>query len=167
MIPKYTMISILKHQKTHNFSKYDTVTAETDENHILIIEDEQGRKELSLENPVYSLGRDRNCNIRLISQFVSRRHATLVRLPKQTQPNSYYYRIVDGDAYGRPSSNGITINGHKISAHNLKHGDEICFGPKIRAIYYILKNSTYPGLRDIGENDITLTNPVGNEEIST
>ena len=59
--------------------------AANNENHLLIIEDHQGRKKFFLEDPVYSIGRDRDCNIRLFSQFVSRYHATLVRLPR---PNS-------------------------------------------------------------------------------
>ena len=94
--------------------------AANNENHLLIIEDHQGRKKFFLEDPVYSIGRDRDCNIRLFSQFVSRYHATLVRLPR---PNSqrYYYRIVDGDAKGKPNSNGLIINGQKIPTHNLRN----------------------------------------------
>lgn len=135
------------------------MTAEKSENHLLIIEDDQGRKEFPLTNPIYSIGRDKNCNIRLISQFVSRHHATLVRLPRKNSIDSYYYRIVDGDPKGRPSSNGLMINGRKIPAHDLKNEDEIIFGPQVRAIYYLLKNTNPSGHTDASEYDITLINP--------
>ncbi|HLP89237.1 MAG TPA: FHA domain-containing protein [Nostocaceae cyanobacterium] len=141
-------------------SNYLSMAAEPNENHLLIIEDDQGRKEFPLENPVYSIGRDRDCNIRLMSQFVSRHHATLVRLPRKNGSQSFYYRIVDGDAKGRPSSNGLMINGRKIPAHDLKNEDEIVFGPQVRAIYYLLKNNQRTGQADSSdEYDITLINP--------
>lgn len=129
------------------------MATENQESHLLIIQDDQGRKEFTLQQTIYSLGRGRDCNIRLISQFVSRRHATLVRMPKTQKGNStnnYYYRIVDGDATGKPSANGIIINGRKTSVHNLKNEDEIVFGPTVRAIYYdnckkkITGNKGYP-----------------------
>ncbi|HEY9801866.1 MAG TPA: FHA domain-containing protein [Leptolyngbyaceae cyanobacterium] len=140
------------------------MTAETQENHLLILEDDQGRKEFSLDKPLYSIGRDKEANIRLVSQFVSRRHATLVRLPKGND-NSYYYRIVDGDGKGKPSSNGLMINGRKIPAHDLKNEDEIVFGPKVRAIYYLLKNTQRSGQTDASEYDITLINPGMTEDL--
>jgi pSer/pThr/pTyr-binding forkhead associated (FHA) protein len=126
------------------------------QNHILILEDDQGRKEFTLDGPVYSIGRDQRCDIRLFSQFVSRRHATLVRLPRED--GSFYYRIVDGDSKGKPSANGLLINGRKIPAHDLKNEDEVVFGPQVRAIYYMLKRETMPsGPPD--EYDITLISP--------
>jgi pSer/pThr/pTyr-binding forkhead associated (FHA) protein len=136
-----------------------SMAPEINESHLLIIEDDQGRKEFPLENPIYSIGRDRDCNIRLASQFVSRRHATLVRLPRQHSSQSYYYRIVDGDAKGKPSANGMMINGRKMPAHDLKNEDEIVFGPQVRAIYYLLKNHQRSGQTDSTEYDITLINP--------
>ncbi|PMB30685.1 peptide-binding protein [Fischerella thermalis CCMEE 5208] len=136
------------------------MAAENHESHILIVEDDQGRKEFTLERPIYSIGRDRECDIRLVSQFVSRRHATLVRLPRDDNSKSYYYRIVDGDAKGKPSSNGLMINGRKLAAHDLKNEDEVVFGPQVRAIYYLLKRDTMPpGQADVSEYDITLINP--------
>ncbi|MCC5639308.1 FHA domain-containing protein [Nostoc sp. CHAB 5844] len=136
-----------------------SMAPETNESHLLILEDDQGRKEFPLENSVYSIGRDRDCNIRLVSQFVSRRHATLVRLPREQNSHSYYYRIVDGDAKGKPSANGLMINGRKIPAHDLKNEDEIVFGPQVRAIYYLLRNTQRSGQTDSSEYDITLINP--------
>lgn len=148
----------------YTISKHLSMAAELSENHLLIIEDDQGRKEISLQDPVYSIGRDRNCNIRLISQFVSRHHATLVRLPRKNTNHSYYYRIVDGNPKGKPSSNGLMINGRKLPAHDLKNEDEIVFGPQVRAIYYLLKNTHSSRQTDASEYDITLINPGMTEE---
>lgn len=127
-----------------------------DHNHLLIVEDDRGRKEVLLKAPVYSIGRDQQSDIRLASQFVSRRHATLVRLPRQD--GSYYYRIVDGDAKGKGSSNGLLINGRKLAAHDLENEDEIVFGPQVRARYYQLRRDTQPS-GPLDPFDITLINP--------
>jgi pSer/pThr/pTyr-binding forkhead associated (FHA) protein len=127
-----------------------------DQNHLLIVEDDKGRKEFPLEGSVYSIGRDPKCDIRLYSQFVSRRHATLVRRPRED--GSFFYRIVDGDFKGKPSANGLLINGRKLQAHELQDEDEIVFGPQVRAIYYVLKrDSILTGPPD--EFDITLISP--------
>ncbi|WP_088240921.1 FHA domain-containing protein [Calothrix rhizosoleniae] len=134
-------------------------------NHLLIVEDDQGRKEFTLIHPLYSIGRDRHNDIRLISQFVSRRHATLIKCVEQGDPQSYYYRIVDGDGKGKNSVNGLMINGRKMANHDLQNEDEIVFGPQVRAIYYLLKNDTGPvGNTDSSEYDITLINPGMTEE---
>jgi pSer/pThr/pTyr-binding forkhead associated (FHA) protein len=138
-------------------------TSEPHQNHLLIIEDNKGRREFILDSPVYSIGRDPKCDIRLISQFVSRRHATLVQLPNED--GTYYYRIVDGNLKGKPSANGLLINGRKLQAHDLEDEDKIVFGPQVYAIYYLLKRdavSTVPP----DEFDITLISPnmVGDPE---
>lgn len=159
---------ILINHSASDSSKDAPMAAETNESHLLILEDDQGRKEFTLDQPVYSIGRDRDCNIRLVSQFVSRRHATLVRLPREhnsQNSHSYYYRIVDGDAKGRPSSNGLMINGRKMPAHDLKNEDEIVFGPQVRAIYYLLRNTERSGQTDSSEFDITLINPGMTEDM--
>ncbi len=105
--------------------------------HILIIEDDKGRREVTLDADLYSIGRDPQCDIRLISQFVSRRHATLVQLP--SEDGGFYYRILDGNAQGKGSANGLVINGHRLLAQDLKNEDEVVFGPQVRAIYYLLR----------------------------
>jgi pSer/pThr/pTyr-binding forkhead associated (FHA) protein len=66
---------------------------------------------------------------------------------------------VDGDAKGKASSNGLMINGRKIPNHDLRNEDEIVFGPQVRAIYYLLKNTQRLGQTDSSEYDITLINP--------
>ena len=131
---------------------------------ILIVEDSQGRREIILDGSVYSIGRDPRCDIRLSSQFVSRHHATLVQLPDE-EGIFYYYRIVDGNLKGKPSANGMLINGRKLQAHNLKNEDEIVFGPQARAIYYQLKRDTTSAI-PLDEFDITLISPNMIEEDS-
>ena len=123
---------------------------------ILIVEDSQGRREITLDASVYSLGRDPKCDIRLASQFVSRHHATLVQLPKDDETN--YYRIVDGNLKGKPSANGMLINGRKVQARDLANEDEIVFGPQARAIFYQLERDTFSGVAP-DEFDITLISP--------
>ncbi|NEQ34492.1 MAG: FHA domain-containing protein [Leptolyngbya sp. SIO4C5] len=123
---------------------------------ILIVEDSKGRREIILDGSVYSIGRDPKCDIRLSSQFVSRHHATLVQLPRDDE--TFYYRIVDGNLKGKPSANGMMINGRKIQAHDLKNEDEIVFGPQARAIYYQLRRDSGSTLPP-DEFDITLISP--------
>jgi len=135
-------------------------------NHILMVEDDRGRKEYILTEPAYSIGRDQACNIRLNSLFVSRRHATLLRLPKQD--GSYYYRILDGDGQGNTSSNGLIINGRKMVGHELRDKDEVVFGPLVKAIYYQMKPDTLvPSgpISDPYDYGITLINPRNNAPI--
>jgi pSer/pThr/pTyr-binding forkhead associated (FHA) protein len=136
---------------------------QSNQNHLLIIEDDKGRKEFPLRGDVYSIGRDPKSDIRLFSQFVSRRHATLVR--RLREDGSPYYRIVDGNLKGKPSANGLMINGRKLQAHDLEDEDEVVFGPQVSAKYYLLKSDPLPtGPPD--EFDITLISPgmVGDPE---
>ncbi len=124
--------------------------------HLLIIEDDKGRREYTLDSPVYSIGRDPKCDIRLVSQFVSRRHATLVQLPHED--GSYYYRIVDGNLKGKPSANGLLINGRKLQAHDLSDQDRVIFGPQVQATYYLLRRDAIK-TEVPDEYDITLISP--------
>jgi pSer/pThr/pTyr-binding forkhead associated (FHA) protein len=132
------------------------MSLEPKQNHLLIIEDDKGRREFILDAPHYSIGRDPKCDIRLVSQFVSRRHATLVQLTQDD--GSFTYRIVDGNAKGRPSANGLLINGRKLQAHDLTNEDEVVFGPKVRAIYYLLRRDAVVTVPP-DEFDITLISP--------
>lgn len=106
---------------------------------ILMVEEDKGRREISLENIVYSIGRSTHSDICICSNFVSRYHATLVR--ENLEDGSYYYRIIDGDSQGKKSSGGILVNGRKIETHNLEHEDKIVFSPAVKATYYRLSNN--------------------------
>jgi tetratricopeptide (TPR) repeat protein len=100
---------------------------------MLIVEDDMGQREISLSGPEYTIGRDPQNSICLRSQFVSRFHAVLQRLD---QPDgSYTYRLLDGDVKGKPSTNGLQVNGYKQLRSDLKTGDLIVFGPKAQATY--------------------------------
>ncbi len=141
------------------------MAAPTNSNHLLIIEDDKGRREFTLEEAVYSIGRDPKSDIRLFSQFVSRRHATLVR--RQREDGSPYYRIVDGNLKGKPSANGLLINGKKLQAHDLQDEDEVVFGPQVSAKYYLLKRVDPNPTGPPDEFDITLISPgmmIGDQE---
>ncbi len=125
--------------------------------HLLIIEDDNGRKEFPLKEEVYSIGRDPKSDIRLHSQFVSRRHATLVR--RHREDDSLYYQIIDGNLKGKASVNGLLINGRKLQAHDLQDEDEVVFGPQVSAKYYLLKSSDPNPTGPPDEFDITLISP--------
>lgn len=127
------------------------------QSHLLIIEDDKGRREFVLDGPTYAIGRDPSCDIRLVSQFVSRRHATLVQLVNDD--GTYCYRIVDGNLKGKPSANGLVINERKRLAHDLQSEDEIVFGPNVRAIYYLLQTDTAALSEPHDDFDITLIHP--------
>jgi len=113
--------------------------------HLLIVEDDKGRRVFTLEDPLYSIGRTSDVDIRLFSQFVSRRHATLVR--REREDGSVYYRIVDGNLKGKPSAKGLIINGQKLQAHDLEDEDEIVFGSQVSAKYYIVKKEERGGVK--------------------
>lgn len=127
------------------------------QDHLLIVEDDKGRRGFVLKEPTYTVGRDPKCDLRLVSQFVSRFHATLHRV--EQADGHYGYRIQDGDLEGKPSSNGLLINGRKRSQHDLQHEDKIVFGPQARATYYLLERGTIQ-TEPPDEFDITLIFPL-------
>ena len=126
------------------------------EEHILILTDGKGRREIQLKNETYSLGRGVQCDIVLQSQFVSRHHATLVR--RKTDDNSCY-RIIDGDTKGKTSVNGLLIEGKKVRFHDLQNGDKVVFGPQVEAIYEYRQYDLFPTIPPDDPYDITLIDP--------
>ncbi|MDB9312438.1 FHA domain-containing protein [Spirulina sp. CS-785/01] len=133
------------------------MAAKKQQEHLLIIEDEQGRRSIPLGDATYSLGRDQSCDIPLSSQFVSRRHAILNR--RIRDDGTSYYQIVDGDEKGNKSVNGLLINGRKMPNHNLKHGDEVVFGPQVFAIYQMRQKEVSASGSSDDPFDITLIDP--------
>jgi pSer/pThr/pTyr-binding forkhead associated (FHA) protein len=125
--------------------------------HLLFVEDNKGRREVILRHPSYSIGRSPDCDIRLRSQFVSRYHATLHR--RLREDGSSYYQIVDGDETGKPSVNGLMIDGRKVRTQDLRHGDEIIFGPQVFAIYQFRQRDKFPTMPTHDPFDITLIDP--------
>jgi pSer/pThr/pTyr-binding forkhead associated (FHA) protein len=124
--------------------------------HILVIEDDQGRREFVLDQPEYSIGRDPKCSLRIMSQFVSRHHANLIRCDRED--GGSYYQIVDGDDTGKPSVNGLMINGHKEDNYTLQNEDVVVFGPQVKATYYTSRTDPLSA-EQIDEFDITLISP--------
>ena len=117
---------------------------------ILIIKDNQGSKEYVLKDASrYLIGRDAQCDIRLLSHFVSRKHATLERC--EATDGTLYYQIADGNN-GKASANGLIINGRKRELHILRDQDEIVFGPDVSITYTVLNEKK-------DEFDITLITP--------
>jgi diguanylate cyclase (GGDEF)-like protein len=108
--------------------------------HVLVIEDQKARRIISLEEQVYSIGRESTNEIIIYDRVVSRHHATLLKIKKNPNGDHYCYRIIDGDLEGNHSTNGLLINGNGQESHDLKHGDVVTFGGKARASYYILSN---------------------------
>jgi len=102
---------------------------------MLVIEDDWGKREVLLEREQYHLGRDPKNDIQLNSKFVSRHHAVLTRSIRED--NSEAYQIIDGDRGGKPSTNGLLINGQKCRSWELRSEDVVVFGPRVQATFQI------------------------------
>ncbi|MDX2272427.1 MAG: FHA domain-containing protein [Cyanobacteriota bacterium] len=103
--------------------------------HVLVIDDDAGRRSLDLSGITCTIGRDPSNAIVLNSSGVSRQHAILLRVP--TANGQFFYRIFDGNAEGKRSTNGILVNGQRCASHDLRDGDHISFGSNVEAQYYI------------------------------
>lgn len=103
--------------------------------HLLLIEDQQGKRTVALEAATCTIGRDENNSILLVSETISRNHAILLRVTTP-QAITHQFRIVDGNLQGQRSTNGISINGKRSYSHNLVHGDVIVFGGNTMARYF-------------------------------
>lgn len=100
---------------------------------LLVVEDVGGQYEIELESDRYTIGRDPKNDICLKSQFASRYHAVLQRVNGENE--RYGYTISDGNLDGKPSTNGLWVDGRKQQSCTLKSGDLIVFGPQVRATY--------------------------------
>src|SRR5437667_11937900 len=69
-----------------------------------------------LDKPILLLGRHQECDIQLASRKISRRHCCIA------QVNNY---LIVRDLC---STNGIRINGVRVTEGNLKPGDELTIG---------------------------------------
>ncbi len=123
--------------------------------HILVIEDQKARRIVALEEATYAVGRESSNDIVIYDSVVSRRHATLLRIKNTPRPDSYSYRIINGDLEGNKSTNGLIINGQTCEIHDLKHGDVVLFGSQAKVSYYILSTAL----------EIALFNPLDPNQI--
>lgn len=121
--------------------------------HILVIEDEKSRRIVSLEETIYSIGRDATNAIVIYDRQVSRFHATILR-EEDASNQQTSYKVIDGDLRGNISTNGVVVNGKPSLSHTLKHGDVIRFGEKAKALYYILSD---PSVISLFKNNEELT----------
>lgn len=101
--------------------------------HLLTVNDDRGVETFILEASVYSIGRDPSNAIVIHTDAVSRQHAILLRVPNPDK--TYRYAIQDGNLEGKPSVNGIIINGLPAKKHILEDGDEIVIGGKVTLTY--------------------------------
>ncbi len=108
--------------------------------YILVLEDSNCRRSISLEESQYSLGRHSSNSIIIYSKQVSRKHATLIKKFNR-KTNEECFWILDGDLDGVKSRNGIFVNGEKCSFHELKDGDLINFGCEVNASYHTVSIS--------------------------
>ncbi|PSF38363.1 diguanylate cyclase [Aphanothece hegewaldii CCALA 016] len=105
--------------------------------HVLVVEDQKSKRIVSLKESTYSIGRDPTSSIILYDRQVSRHHATLLRVTDY-QNHQEYYRIIDGSLQGKKSTNGLTVNGKYCFSQELKTGDAIRFGSKVKASYHLI-----------------------------
>lgn len=99
---------------------------------LLVISQGGKRQEISISR-AYSVGRNPQADIKLVSIHASREHGIFTRIYDESDKSSFY-RIVDY------SSNGINVNGAKIKGYqNLYHGDLIGF-PGCEIYYYELQD---------------------------
>jgi signal transduction histidine kinase/pSer/pThr/pTyr-binding forkhead associated (FHA) protein len=127
--PKLTLVKIVIEQKSQAIQ------------HLLIIEDEKGKRTITLKSATCSIGRDLSSSIILHSNQISRQHAILLRTTVP-ETDGYLFRLIDGNLQGKRSTNGIVVNGQPCTSHDLNHGDEIVFGGEVRARYYTSMNPT-------------------------
>ncbi|WP_298976884.1 EAL domain-containing protein [uncultured Thermosynechococcus sp.] len=104
-----------------------------------MIEDRAGRRTIRLEANTYTIGRHPSNSIVLKSPMISRQHAVLLRIVDPNTGN-FLFRLVDGNLEGKPSVNGITVNGKRCQSCILKHCDVIVFGGEVRARYHVVAN---------------------------
>jgi diguanylate cyclase (GGDEF)-like protein len=112
-------------------------------NHILVIDAPNLRRTISLEASTYSIGRHAGNSIAIVSQKLSRKHATIIKKNEDGDCGDSFC-IIDGDLERNRSKNGIFVNGRKCLEHELKHGDLINLSDDIRMSYYIVNQSNNP-----------------------
>lgn len=108
------------------------------DSHVLVIHDQPEPRQFHLKSATYSLGRDKHNSIVVPNRAISRQHAILLRMPLPAKAG-YRYRIIDGNAAGKPSLNGISVNGVECTHHDLLPGDLILIGGLIQIEYQVLK----------------------------
>ena len=99
----------------------------------LEIDDGTSYRSYVLSGEYYDIGRDNSCLISISNQYISGHHAILRRIYDADIAGGFTYQIIDGKGEGFYSTNGIFVNEKRIQKHNLKSGDIIKLGPKVKA----------------------------------
>ncbi len=102
---------------------------------VLIMQTQEGSRFIDLQEVVETIGRSIDNSIHIPDRYLSRHHAYLVRVPDPIT-DSYTYCLFDGDRNAHSlSANGVFVNSTQVRSHLLQTGDEIYFGPNVRAIF--------------------------------
>ncbi len=109
--------------------------------HLLLVRDDDGERTVELHAASSSIGRDPRNSIVLHSREVSRQHAILMRVTPLGK-DEHEFRLIDGNLQGKPSTNGLFINGKQRTSHTLHHGDEVVFGAQVEARYFQVEEGT-------------------------
>lgn len=97
-----------------------------------------------LKKPIHTIGRNKDCDVIIPFQSVSRVQCTFIWRYNNGDP---FYQLIDGDRDRRkPSSNGVFVNSHRVSEiwERLDHGDTITFGAASIRILYCLTGKVNP-----------------------
>lgn len=102
---------------------------------VLVVQDLRDVQAYRLDRLLLTVGRSKQADIQIVSQEVSRIHATLLRV--RNRHGDPQYRLIDGDArQQKPSQNGIYVNGERVRSCDLKNRDEIVFCRRSKARFF-------------------------------
>ncbi|MEM9003688.1 MAG: EAL domain-containing protein [Cyanobacteria bacterium P01_F01_bin.86] len=119
----------------------------TDAKGIILFKDRANIIVEVLTQKIYTIGRFSSNDIFLTSRGVSRSHASIYFLDNR-------FWIIDGNLKGETSTNGLLVNGQKISIHKLSQYDIVTFCKNVYAIFI-----EYPSdLESVDEFENTIRN---------
>jgi pSer/pThr/pTyr-binding forkhead associated (FHA) protein len=105
--------------------------------HLLRIFEASQTRHIRLDQEQYLIGRSSHNDIVIDHRAISRQQAVLQRVSVGSS-EEYCYRLQDGRALQRPSTNGTTINCLQYQEKDLQSGDKIIFGTVIYAVYEVI-----------------------------
>ncbi|MGA1474988.1 MAG: FHA domain-containing protein [Prochlorothrix sp.] len=122
----------------------------TSEVNILVVQDLRKTRAYKLDRLLLTVGRSKQADIQILSQEVSRIHATLLRV--RNAHGDPQYRLIDGDARRQqPSQNGTFVNGQRVRSYDLKNRDEISFCSRSKARFFQFSDQMDPNLETPSE----------------
>ncbi|PSR17720.1 GGDEF domain-containing protein [filamentous cyanobacterium CCP3] len=97
--------------------------------HVLVVKGRETQEVYFLPNNRYTIGRNNDNDIQILSKGVSRYHATLYK-----RKGTFW--IIDGSTNGTPSTNGLLINQKACKSSKIKSGDTISFCSDSYAVFF-------------------------------